>query len=36
MEASDLKPNRLKAAKNVINNFIKELKTDRLGLVVFA
>lgn len=36
MEASDLNPNRLEAAKNVINNFIKKLKTDRVWLVVFA
>jgi len=36
MEAQDLKPNRLEAAKNVINWFIKKLKTDRVWLVVFA
>jgi len=36
MEAEDLKPNRIEAAKGVINNFIKNLKTDRLWLVVFA
>ena len=36
MEAEDLKPNRIEAAKNVINNFIWELSTDRLWLVVFA
>jgi len=36
MEAEDLKPNRIEAAKSVINNFIKNLKTDRLWLVVFA
>lgn len=36
MEADDLKPNRIEAAKNVINDFIWNLKTDRLGLVVFA
>ncbi len=36
MEAKDLKPSRIEAAKNVINNFIWNLKTDRLWLVVFA
>ena len=36
MEADDLKPNRIDAAKSVISNFIKKLKTDRLWLVVFA
>jgi len=36
MKAEDLKPNRIEAAKWVINNFIWELKTDRLWLVVFA
>jgi Ca-activated chloride channel family protein len=36
MEAQDLKPNRLEAAKNVISNFIRKLKTDRVWLVVFA
>jgi Ca-activated chloride channel family protein len=30
MEAQDLKPNRLEAAKNVISNFIRKLKTDRV------
>jgi Ca-activated chloride channel family protein len=30
MEAQDLKPNRLESAKNVINSFIKNLKTDRV------
>jgi hypothetical protein len=30
MEAGDLKPNRLEAAKSVINSFIKKLKTDRV------
>jgi len=30
MEAEDLKPNRIEAAKSVINNFISKLKTDRL------
>lgn len=36
MEAEDLKPNRIEAAKQVISNFIWKLKTDRLWLVVFA
>ncbi|MDD2871028.1 MAG: VWA domain-containing protein [Candidatus Gracilibacteria bacterium] len=36
MEADDLQPNRIEAAKSVISNFISKLKTDRLGLVVFA
>jgi Ca-activated chloride channel family protein len=36
MEADDLSPNRIEAAKVVISNFIKKLKTDRLWLVVFA
>jgi len=36
MMASDLKPNRIEAAKKVINNFIEKLSTDRLWLVVFA
>lgn len=36
MDAEDLKPSRIEAAKKVINNFIWNLKTDRLWLVVFA
>jgi len=36
MLAEDLKPNRLDAAKNVIDNFIEGRTTDRIGLVVFA
>lgn len=36
MEADDLQPNRIEAAKSVISNFISKLKTDRLWLVVFA
>ena len=36
MEAEDLKPNRLKSAKKVIDWFIKNLKTDRVWMVVFA
>jgi hypothetical protein len=30
MLASDLKPNRLEAAKKVINDFVKDLETDRV------
>ena len=36
MLAEDLKPNRIDAAKEVINNFIKGRTSDRIGLVVFA
>ena len=36
MEAEDLKPNRIEAAKSVISGFINKLETDRLWLVVFA
>lgn len=36
MEASDLEPNRMEVAKKVLENFIWNLKTDRLGLVIFA
>ena len=36
MLAEDLKPNRLNAAKIVIDNFIKGRTSDRIGLVVFA
>lgn len=36
MLAEDLKPNRLDAAKNVIDNFVKGRTSDRIGLVVFA
>ncbi len=36
MLAEDLKPNRLEAAKNVINNFIKGRTSDKIGLVIFA
>lgn len=36
MEASDLKPTRIEAAKKILKNFIKKLKTDRVWLVVFA
>jgi Ca-activated chloride channel family protein len=36
MLAEDLKPNRLEAAKNVIDNFIQGRISDRIGLVVFS
>ncbi len=36
MEANDLQPNRIEAAKKVIAWFVSKLKTDRLWLVVFA
>ena len=36
MLAEDLKPNRLEAAKDVIDNFINGRTSDRIGLVVFA
>ncbi len=36
MLAEDLKPNRLDAAKGVIDDFIQGRTSDRIGLVVFA
>ena len=36
MQAEDLKPNRLEAAKDVCRDFVDGLKSDRVGLVVFA
>jgi len=36
MNAQDFKPDRISAAKNVLGNFIKDRKYDRIGLVVFA
>ncbi|HKI79158.1 MAG TPA: VWA domain-containing protein [Ignavibacteriaceae bacterium] len=36
MLAEDLKPNRIDAAKNVIDNFIKSRTSDRIGLVIFS
>jgi Ca-activated chloride channel family protein len=36
MLAEDLKPNRLEAAKEVIDDFIKGRTSDRIGLVVFS
>jgi Ca-activated chloride channel family protein len=36
MTAEDLKPNRLDAAKEIIDKFLQKLKNDRVGFVVFA
>lgn len=36
MEATDLVPSRIIAARSVINSFVSKLKTDRLWLVLFA
>jgi Ca-activated chloride channel family protein len=36
MQAEDLKPSRIEAAKAVAIKFVDGLKTDRVGLVVFA
>lgn len=36
MLAEDLKPNRIESAKKYIENFVSGLKTDRVGLEVFA
>jgi len=36
MLAEDFKPNRLDAAKNVIDEFVEGRTTDRIGLVVFS
>jgi len=36
MEASDLVPNRLEAAKSVVDAFIARRKSDKIGLVVFG
>ncbi len=36
MLAEDFKPNRLEAAKKVIDKFIQGRKNDRIGLVIFA
>jgi len=36
MEASDLVPNRLEAAKRVLDEFVQRRKSDKIGLVVFG
>ncbi len=36
MDANDLQPSRIEAAKNILEKFIDKLKNDRIWLVVFA
>ena len=36
MLAEDLKPNRIEAAKKTFEKFIDQVKTDRVGIVIFA
>jgi Ca-activated chloride channel homolog len=36
MEAEDIKPNRLEVAKLTVERLIKQLKGDRIGIVIFA
>ena len=36
MQAEDLQPNRLEAAKDVCRHFVDGLASDRVGLTVFA
>lgn len=36
MAAADLQPTRLEAAKEVVSEFIRRRRTDRIGVVVFA
>lgn len=36
MEATDLEPNRISVARDVISSFLWSLKTDRVGVVVFS
>ena len=36
MQETDLVPNRLEAAKAVIQDFVRRRPTDRIGLVVFG
>ena len=36
MEEADLSPNRIEAAKAVINDFVNRRRTDRIGMVVFG
>lgn len=36
MLAQDLEPNRLEFAKNKIKNLVQQLKSDRVGLIVFS
>ncbi len=36
MKAEDLKPNRLEIAKDTLVNFISQISSDRVGLIIFA
>gem|GEM_PF-2743155 len=36
MEAMDLEPNRMEQAKDFLSKMVEQIKTDRIGLVVFA
>jgi Ca-activated chloride channel family protein len=36
METADFQPNRLEVAKTIAQNFIKQRKNDRIGIVLFA
>ncbi|MFA5917372.1 MAG: VWA domain-containing protein [Candidatus Gracilibacteria bacterium] len=36
MEATDLEPNRISVARDVLSSFLGDLKTDRVGIVVFS
>lgn len=36
MVATDIEPNRLEVAKQVISDFTSQLKTDRVGLILFS
>lgn len=36
MNATDLAPNRLEAAKDTLRSFIRNLKSDRVGFIIFA
>ncbi|MDD3303147.1 MAG: VWA domain-containing protein, partial [Candidatus Gracilibacteria bacterium] len=36
MEATDLQPSRMDVARNVISSFLGNLKTDRVGVVIFS
>jgi Ca-activated chloride channel homolog len=36
METADLKPNRIEVAKKVIYDFLDKIRTDRVGIILFA
>jgi Ca-activated chloride channel family protein len=36
MLAQDIAPNRLEKSKEVLQDFISKIQTDRVGMVVFA